>query len=228
MFSRNRHINNLKSRHARAEDIACLREPIMRLAKDSDIILAVQCSDGMEGSIAITAFVEVILVMQMLIEKGKTFKEIFDAFAANQPLKQRYGLTELGRALIPRLRHTDPHDQDRLYWLALWGILREASPAFLSPVASSHELLAAMLTCGQLCVPGEYSIDVPHLVIDDRQHLAQDWECVGGYPTATTVWRPETSSNEGVAESVRFWFQRSLNIAERVQWANAPYESTNR
>lgn len=32
-----------------------------------------------------------------------------------------------------------------MYWLALWALLREVSPAFISPVASSHEVLATML-----------------------------------------------------------------------------------
>lgn len=231
MFSPNEDTSNLLSRCAVETDMKKLREIVERLAGAHDVRMDVAVT-GSQGSQAMVAFLEVILVFQTLLEKGVTFCEMHKEFAKDEEARRQFHRSALGGRLRTEIAQDQRCDigteDERMHWLALWGILRGITPAFLSPVASSHEVLATLLSCGMLKVASEGTttmVEVPHLVIDDDQR-----EGIGGsyHTVLTTMSKPAETTKQGLSRAVRHWFQKSLKVAEGVECANAPCEPTHR
>jgi hypothetical protein len=154
----------LRSRSLEIEDLVRLRDVI----EDGSQKLGMAVEGGIDSDCPITRFTELVLLVQRLIEKGASYEDMFAAFSRScNAERSRFQSSLIGRSVLGRMQlEQDGVEREKAYYLALSGLFSELTPAFISPVGSTNEVLAEMMLAGGLVASS--GARQPHLKLDPR------------------------------------------------------------
>jgi len=226
LFSREpKQLSNLKSRPTTASDVNLLLE----ILKEANLQLERPLESGITSECGVKLVVEAIYMMQNLRDFGSSFEDLFWTIADGSSIGlSRYRSSILGREVERRLAfNPDDAERDRLYYMALGGIIKCVCPVFISPIAGSVEVLAEAIKASGMKAQ---TLGVPTPLL----RMASDGEPVANPGTGKSdkifiaLMSPIHETQQDLKRGVIHLSQKSIRMSKSAGTLAAPMGSTNR